>query len=131
MLHSMQRYIIIMLIVTLLPGLWTLARPKGQALADPTVAPAISASLGTPQTGGAASIGGAVTVTGQGFSSGETITLLLNGRVLATTPSPLVAAVTGSFNGKFLVPNLTVRAYPLVAVGQSSSISATNTKASR
>ena len=124
MRHPMQRYIIIMLIVTLLPGLWNLAGPTRQALADSTVAPAISASPGTLQTGGAAAIKAVVTVTGQGFSSGETITLSLNGRVLATTPSPLVAAGDGSFNGTFLVPNLTVRAYPLVAVGQSSGISA-------
>lgn len=94
------------------------------AKADGPVAPSISASPGTPQTGGAVAPKSTVTVTGQGFVPGEAITLALNGTALTTNPNPLQAALDGSFSATFVVPWLNVRTYPLVATGQLSGTQA-------
>jgi len=86
--------------------------------ASPAGAPSIRATPGTPQTGGAAKPGATITITGTGFTGGETIALSLNGQSLTTSPSPLSSANDGSFSATFVVPALAVRTYPLVAQGQ-------------
>lgn len=125
MFRPLYRFVAVTLVVAaLLTALLMRVSFLRPTAADGPAAPSISATPGTPQSGGAAAVGTSVTVTGTGFGAGETLTLSLNSQSLTTTPSPLVAASDGSFSGTFVVPSLTVRAYPLVAVGQSSGTSA-------
>jgi hypothetical protein len=111
---------VLVLVGCLLAGLASTALAPIPVHAAAPTAPAITATPGTPQTGGAAPVGSAVTLTGQGFGASEVVTLSLNGQALTTTPSPLVSAADSTFSGTFVVPSLPLRAYLLVAQGLTS-----------
>lgn len=97
------------------------------AHADTRTPPTISATPGTPQSGGAAPVGASITLAGSNFGAAETLTASLNGTALATTPSPLQTAADGSFTASFTVPSLAARVYPLIVSGQTSGSQASLT----
>ena len=74
---------------------------------------------------GSASPGDRVTVTGQGFEPGETVTLALNGAALLTTPATVHADRDGRFTASVVAPDgLLDGANSVSAIGVESRISA-------